>query len=92
MKYKIGIRKITEDDIRADCPFMPEADEFDMYFSAFLEDIQNISVVISAEEENGAIIVELDSDQDFAIFREEFKGVHQHFFQQLRTTAITKTA
>ncbi|SON49355.1 hypothetical protein [Vibrio tapetis] len=44
MNFKLGVREITESDIKADCPFMPEKEDFPMHVAAFVEDIDNMRI------------------------------------------------
>lgn len=39
MNYKLGLREVSESDINAECPWMPEKEDYSMYVSAFIEDI-----------------------------------------------------
>jgi hypothetical protein len=92
MKYKIDVREITDKDLNVECPFLPEPGEYETYFSALLQEILNISVVVSAVELNGSIIVEIDSEDCYSGFRESFKAFYPPFGQKLRTTSISKYA
>ena len=75
MKYKLPIRKINESDIGADCPFMPEDDDFDMYLDALKEDIQNLDVVISLIQEDRNLIFEIESELAFPLLHSSIKDL-----------------
>ena len=56
MKYRLPIRKIELSELRADCPFMPEEDQFETYLTALEDDIRNLDVVISLFQDSGYLM------------------------------------
>ncbi|MGF1701447.1 hypothetical protein L4D09_14205 [Photobacterium makurazakiensis] len=88
MNFKLGLREITESDIKADCPFMPEKEDFPMYVAAFVEDIDNLDIVESAYESNNSVIIKLAGDADIEQLRQACISIHQHYWDKLRTTGF----
>ncbi|KAB2823139.1 hypothetical protein [Aliivibrio finisterrensis] len=92
MQYKLEIRPVNISDINAECPYMPEPTEHEMYLAAFIEDINYLKMVNNAEEFNGDIIVKLNDENRFEEFRLGLVTVHKEFFGKFRVSNITKFA
>lgn len=75
MKYKLPIRRIRESDLSVNCPHMPEEDDFDMYFSALKEDIQNIDIVVSVIQEDENLIIGIKEESDFKLLHSTIKDL-----------------
>ena len=65
MQYQLSIRKITESDLSVYRPFMPENESYEMYLSAFVEDINNLEFVSELQQKDGDLIVTIENDSDF---------------------------
>ncbi|MGX9416574.1 hypothetical protein ACWU4D_04385 [Vibrio sp. WJH972] len=88
MNYKLGLREITESDIRADCPFMPEKEDFPMYVASFVDDLNNLDIVESATEHNNIISINLNNGADIEQLRQVSISIHQKYWDKLRTTGF----
>jgi hypothetical protein len=67
MQYQLSIRKINESDLSVNRPFMPEDEDYEMYLSAFIEDVQNLECVtdlITNGNGNG-IVITIENESDF---------------------------
>lgn len=58
MKYIMTMRELGENDLRAECPFLNEKEQYEMYLDALVEDIFNLSVVSNASRVDNKIIIE----------------------------------
>jgi len=56
LEYSKSLRKIELSELRADCPFMPEEDQFETYLTALEDDIRNLDVVISLFQDSGYLM------------------------------------
>ncbi|WP_201590524.1 hypothetical protein [Psychrobacter sp. Pi2-51] len=65
MQYQLSIRKITESDLSVYRPFMPENENYEMYLSAFVEDINNLEFVSKLQQNGSDVIVTIENDSDF---------------------------
>ena len=87
MKYKLPIRKLNESDINVTCLEIPEEDDFDMYFSALKEDIQNIEIVVSIAHEAEIFIIEIKEESEFNILYTTVKDMLQNQYKCKLTTS-----
>ena len=92
MNYKLGLREITECDIQADCPFMPEKEDYPMHVAAFVEDIDNLDIVETAYESNNSVIINLVVNTDIEQLHQACISIHQHYWDKLRTTGFESIA
>ncbi|MEZ9464886.1 MULTISPECIES: hypothetical protein [Vibrio] len=92
MKYRLGLREITESDIRVDCPFMPEPEDYPMYVEAFVADFNNLEIVDNAFEENNSVVIELAEGVTGEQLRQASISIHQNYWKKLRTTGFDKIA
>lgn len=92
MNYKLGLKEITESDIKADCPFMPDKEDYPMYVSAFVEDFNNMDIVESAYEKDNSVIIKLVDGADIEQLRQASISIHQHYWDKLRTTGFEPIA
>ncbi|MBE7216610.1 hypothetical protein MK852_21700 [Shewanella benthica] len=88
MNYRLGLREITESDIKADCPFMPKKEDFPMHVAAFVEDFNNLDIVGSATESNNIININLIDGTHVEQLRQASISIHQHYWDKLRTTGF----
>ena len=65
MQYQLSIRKITESDLNVDRPFMPENEHYEMYLSAFVDDINNLEFVSKLQQNGSNLIVTIGNESDF---------------------------
>ncbi|MEL0619624.1 hypothetical protein [Psychrobacter proteolyticus] len=73
MQYQLSIRTITESDLNVNRPFMPENEHYEMYLSAFVEDINNLEFVSELQQEDGDLIVTIENNSDFEQLEEAAK-------------------
>lgn len=92
MKYRLGLREITEDDIKADCPFMPEPENYEMYVTAFADDFNLLEIVESAFIDNNSVIINLVEGVDIEQLRQASISIHKNYWVKLRTTGFEKLA
>lgn len=59
MKYRLGLRKITEGDMNRDCLLLPEPEDYEMYVTAMTEDINQLEIVEYALMDNSSIVIKL---------------------------------
>lgn len=83
MKYRLKVRKITDNDFNASCQF-PDTDLeiFDIQFNALVEDISEITNVISAAASSSEIYIESSLDNDSLLM--SLKGLFSKEFCFLR--------
>ncbi|EIC2574690.1 TPA: hypothetical protein ACX3EK_002627 [Vibrio parahaemolyticus] len=92
MKYRLGLKEITEDDVNAQCPFMPEPEDYQMYVAAFADDFNQLDIVESAVVENNSVIIKLAEGADIEQLRQVSISIHQNYWDYLRTTGFEKIA
>ena len=92
MKYRLGLRQITEADIKADCPFLPEPEDYEIYVAAFADDFNQLEIVESAFADNNSVIIKLTEGADFEQLRQSSISIHQNYWDKLRTTGFEKIA
>jgi hypothetical protein len=76
-KYKLLTREIIDSDIGAECPFMPEEGEYEIYLTALAEDINNLNVVLNSNIEGNSIVIELEVESDFEELHDQVKLILQ---------------
>jgi hypothetical protein len=64
MPYKLKVRNITEFDVSVDCPFIPDQDEFEMYITAFKEDIATLEFVTNITQNGSFLIITLEEQSE----------------------------
>ena len=65
MKYQISFRKITESDLSVNRPFMPEDEDYEIYLSALIEDIQNLDCVTDLTKNGNNVVISVENDSGF---------------------------
>jgi len=90
MNYQLGLREVIESDIKADCPFMPEREDYPIYVAAFVEDLNNLDIVESATESNNIISIIIIDGADIEQLRQASISIHQHYWDKLRTTGFKR--
>ena len=88
MNYKLGLREISESDLNAECPWMPEKENYPTYVLAFIEDINHLEIVENAYKLNSAVIIQLVDGATIEQLALESKPIHQHYWSKLRTTGF----
>lgn len=88
MIYKLGLREISDSDISAECPYMPEKEDYQMYVVAFIDDIKNLDIVESAHESNNSVIIKLVEHADFKQLHQAIIAILKKYWEQLRTTGL----
>ncbi len=58
------MREITEADIKADCPFMPDPEDYEVDVAAFADEFNQLEIVESAFVENNDLIIHLAKGGD----------------------------
>ncbi len=86
MKYRLQIRRINESDLGAECPFMPEEDDFEIYLHALIEDVKSIEVVVSVSLDSDCLEIEIKSEDDFNTLRQKTKEILINQFNNELTT------
>ena len=69
MQYQISFRKITESDLSVNRPFMPEDEDYEMYLSALIEDIQNLDCVTALNQQGNIAVITVKNESDFELLR-----------------------
>ncbi|EGR1094877.1 hypothetical protein EFU33_17595, partial [Vibrio cholerae] len=90
MKYRLGLREITEADIKADCPFMPDPEDYEVDVAAFADEFNQLEIVESAFVENNDLIIHLAKGGDIEQLRKAGISIHQNYWDKLRTTGFEK--
>lgn len=90
MKYSLGLREIAESDIKVDCPFMPNAEDYPMYVEAFVADFNNLEIVDNAFEINNSVIIELVEGVTGEQLRQASISIQQVYWEKLRITGLDK--
>ena len=65
MQYQLSIRKINESDLSVNRPFMPEDENYEMYLSAFIEDVQNLECVTEVITNANGLVITIENESDF---------------------------
>lgn len=65
MQYQLSIRKIKESDLSVNRPFMPENENYEMYLSAFIEDIDNLDFVSELQRSGNNLTIMIKNDSNF---------------------------
>jgi|GEM_PF-5606158 len=65
MQYQISFREITESDLGVNRPFMTESEDYEMYLSALIEDIQNLDCVSRINQNGNNVVITLKSESVF---------------------------
>ena len=73
MQYQLSIRKITKSDLSVNRPFVPENEHYEMYLSAFIEDIGNLEFVSELQQSGNNLIITIENDSDFEQLHEAAK-------------------
>ena len=89
MKYKLSIRRIEESDLNVNSPYMPEEDDFEMYFSALIDDIKNIDVILNVTREADDLTIEIKEESDYTSMHSKIKELlkKQDYYTQLRSSS-----
>lgn len=88
MKCKISFRELNEEDLSIECPFLPEADEFEMSLQAIAHEVKELAGVTDLSAHEGNDLTLTVQDLDVKTLKAELKPLLQHHFQYLRISAI----
>ncbi|QCU76365.1 hypothetical protein FFU37_18010 [Pseudoalteromonas distincta] len=73
MQYQLSIRKINESDLSVIRPFMPEDENYEMYFSALVEDIEDLDCVAKLTHNGSDLIITIGKESSSEQFFEAVK-------------------
>lgn len=90
MKFTLGIRELTEQDLRAECPTIPDADEIEIYINAFVEDINNFTCVEQAKLIESTVAIDLCDEKDIGELHKSLVNTNAIYLQKFRTTGLSK--
>ena len=88
VKYRISFREIRRSDIKGECPFLPEADEFETHLHAITQDIIGLLGVTEVASHEKNILVVATQGVDLQTLKAEIKPFLQHHFQYFRISRI----
>ncbi|MGY8871566.1 MAG: hypothetical protein ACKVJE_14100 [Pseudomonadales bacterium] len=84
MQYQLSIRKITELDINVNRPFLPEDEDYEMYLSAFIEDIENLDYVTELNQNGSCLLITIGSEAEFELLHSAVKKLlNKQFYDKL---------
>lgn len=94
MQYQLSIRKIKESDLNVNRPFMPEDQDYEMYLSAFIEDVQNLDCVTELVTNGDSLVITIENESDFEQLHAAVKHLlNNSFHDKLVTdTGFSKVA
>lgn len=69
MKFELKMRELKESDLRAECPFLPEPENYEIYLNALVEDIDQLEAVNIASRVGSTITIEVNK----SIYPEELR-------------------
>lgn len=87
MRYKLVLRKFTQQDITPKCPYFYENDDFDMYYEAFIEDIKAIDGVLDAKVNDDTVILTTERLTQ-KVVEEKLEPFLNQYFCHLRLVSI----
>ena len=89
MYYKLIVKLIEENETSKDCRYLPEKSNFGIYLQAFLEDINNISLVLMANvDSKGCILIKTKNNISESQLCEAMKPVFNSFFCKIKYKSI----
>jgi hypothetical protein len=80
MQYQLSIRKVTELDLSVNRPFMPEDEDYEMYLSALIEDIQNLDYVTELNQNGSNLVITIANELDFELLHSAVKTLLNNQF------------
>lgn len=69
MIFILNIRRVNEKDLSSSNPFLPEADDYDMYLGALRDDLTQIDEIIEVTQNDSSLCIETSE----SISEEELK-------------------
>lgn len=91
MKFILTIRPLTEKDITVSTPFLPEADDYDMYLRALCEDIKKVDKIIAVTKNNSSLYIETNEPLDEEELKNRIKPVFtKDLMNNLRFVSLVK--
>jgi len=86
----LTIREVIESDLRAECPFLPNEGEFEVYFSSLYQGIGALECVDTIDVVGNSIHINVSDDVEFETLREDIKPFLQgDTFEKLRVISFT---
>jgi CRISPR/Cas system CMR-associated protein Cmr1 (group 7 of RAMP superfamily) len=80
MQYQISFRKITESDLSANRPSMPEDNSYEMHLSSLIEHIHNLDCVAELNQDGNNIVIAVKNESDFELLRLTVKDLLKYQF------------
>lgn len=88
MSFKLSLRSVQSSDLGWECPFLPEEDDYETYFSAFLQDLQSIEGIELVTVADTSEVTVNAKGLDLTGIKAVLKPLLQHYFQSLRLTEV----
>lgn len=91
MKYELKMREIKESDLRVECPFLPEPEDYEIHLNALVEDINNLEAVLIADRIDSTIKIEVKKNVEPEELRLDIKPfISGDRFCQYRVISFVK--
>ena len=74
--------------VSRDCPDIPEEEDFEMYFSAFKEDIEQIDCVEKVTVKERALLIKISSVSNFEELNSNLKILQESYIQLLKVSKL----
>lgn len=83
MQYNVTIRKLSENDLSAECPFLRDDEELELRLGAFIEDLKAQEKIIDVELNQMVLSIQTTdlSEEDLKSIMEPFFGEYFEFFR-----------
>ncbi len=88
MQFRLEFRSVDSSDIGVECPFLPDAGQYERHFNYIVQDICNFDGVVSAVALNAEAVFVRTVSLDLSEFKSLLKPALQHHFQYLRIVKI----
>ncbi len=89
MKYRILFRELNESETGGrECPFLPEAGEFEMYLKAIAQDINGLAGITEVAEHAVNNLIVTTRDVDLQSLKAELNPFLSQYIQYLRISSI----
>lgn len=73
MKFEMKMRRIKESDIRAECPFLPDPDDYEMYLDSLVDDIKSLEFIRHVERVEDVISFKVKDGINEEVIRHKIK-------------------
>ena len=87
MRYKLTFKKLTIQDVSADCPFLPDdpdGEKYEMHLNAIIEDIKSINGVVDANLSSDGTVTVVTDEMNKKIFSDQLEPFLKRDFCYLR--------